>query len=156
MAALGDLLKSRFGNDLALKARVCADSERKSGRHRNYKAGNVTDGSKDTYWATDDGVETAVLTLAWKRIQKVHYVELMEYIPKGQRVKKFRIEVSADGRTWERVAADVETTTIGYKRIIPLNGSTSESFGDGYDVRKLRVVIEDSKACPLISKLSVY
>ena len=116
----------------------------------------MTDGDRDTYWATDDGVETAVLTLAWKRIQKVRYVELMEYIPKGQRVKEFRVEISVDGKTWERVAADVETTTIGYKRIIPLNGSTSESFGDGYDVRKLRVVIEDSKACPLISKLSVY
>ena len=156
LAVFGGLLKSRLGADLALKARVYADSERKPGRRRDYKAGNMTDGDAGTYWATDDGVKSAVVTLVWKRNCKVRYVELMEYIPKGQRVKKFRVEVSADGKTWERVASDVETTTIGYKRIIPLNGSTTDSYGEGYDVRKLRIVIEDSKACPLISKISVY
>lgn len=156
LAVFGELLKSRLGNDLALEARVYADSERKPGRCRDYRARNMTDGDAGTYWATDDGVESAVVTLAWKRSRKVRYVELMEYIPKGQRVKKFRVEVSSDGKTWERVASDVETTTIGYKRIIPLNGSTVDSYGEGYDVRKLRVVIEDSKACPLISKISVY
>ena len=48
------------------------------------------------------------------------------------------------------------TTTIGYKRIIPLNGSTDDSYGNGYKVRSLRVTILDSRACPLISNINVY
>ena len=44
-------------------------------------------------------------------------VMLQEEIAKGQRVERFRIEVSDDGRTWETAA---EGTTIGYKRIVRL------------------------------------
>ena len=80
----------------------------------------------------------------------------MEYIAKGQRVKKFTIETTQDGVTWTRRATGVETTTIGYKRIVPLNSSTSNSYGNGFDVMGVRIKIEDSRACPLISKVSVY
>jgi alpha-L-fucosidase len=80
----------------------------------------------------------------------------MEFIAKGQRISKFHIETSADGTTWTRRAANVETTTVGYKRIIPLNGNTVASYDDGYTAKALRIVIEDSKACPLISKVAVY
>jgi alpha-L-fucosidase len=79
----------------------------------------------------------------------------MEYIAKGQRVRRFHIETSDDGTTWTRRASNVETTTIGYKRIIPLNGAT-DNYGDGFKVKAVRIVIDDSKACPLISKLAVY
>ena len=156
LAALGGLLRFRFGHDLAPKARITADCERRPGVSRDYKVGNMTDDDASTYWATDDGLEKAVITLTWKRKQIVRYVELMEFIAKGQRVRRFRVEISADGKVWTPVARDVETTTIGYKRIIPLNGSTSDSYGEGYEAVKLRIVIEDSKACPLISKISVY
>ena len=117
---------------------------------------NMTDGNKDTYWATNDGTVTATITLTWDEAQTVRYVELMEYIAKGQRVKKFHIETSEDGNTWTRRASNVETTTVGYKRIIPLHGNTANSYGAGFNVKGVRVVIEDSKACPLISKVSVY
>ena len=50
----------------------------------------------------------------------------------------------------------METTTVGYKRIVPLNGSTAASYGEGFKAKALRIVIEDSKACPLISKVAVY
>ena len=81
---------------------------------------------------------------------------MMEYIRKGQRVKKFRIETSADGTTWTRRGGNIQTTTIGYKRIIPLNGSTSASYGNGIRAKYLRIVIEDSKACPLLHTVSIY
>jgi alpha-L-fucosidase len=50
----------------------------------------------------------------------------------------------------------MQTTTVGYKRIIPLNGSTASSYGNGYNAKKLRITIEDSRACPLLSNLNVY
>ena len=80
----------------------------------------------------------------------------MEYIAKGQRVSKFHIETSEDGSTWIPRATNVETTTIGYKRIVPLNGNTAASYDEGYTAKAMRIIIEDSKACPLISKVAVY
>ena len=116
----------------------------------------MTDNDKETYWATNDGEVSDTITLTWDKKQTVRYVELMEYIAKGQRVRKFHIETSTDGTAWTRRATNVETTTVGYKRIVPLNGSTSSSYGEGYNVKALRIVIEDSKACPLISRVAVY
>lgn len=156
LVGMGDLIKSRLSNDLALTASIEASATRASGATRNYGIANMVDGDKNTYWATDDGVVEATITLTWDEIQTVRYVELMEYIAKGQRVKKFSIETTEDGVTWTRRATNVETTTVGYKRIIPLNGSTANSYGAGYKVKGLRINILDSKACPLISKLSVY
>ncbi|MBQ2434763.1 MAG: alpha-L-fucosidase [Bacteroidaceae bacterium] len=152
----GNLIKQRLGKDLAAKARVSTNYVRKAGKKRHYKATNMTDNKKDTYWATNDGQLSDVITLTWKKPQTVRYVELMEYIAKGQRIRKFYIETSPDGVTWTRRADNVETTTVGYKRIIPLNGNTQASYGDGFEVKALRIVIEDSKACPLISRVAVY
>ena len=152
----GRLIRERLGAyDLAQKAKIKTDAVRKPGRNRNYKPANMTDGKYDTYWATDDGVKTSAIELTWKQPQTVRYVDLMEYVPKGQRIRKFHIEVTEDGRIWKRVAEKIETTTVGYRRIVPLEGDT-DAYNDGLEVKSLRVVIDDSKACPLITKLAVY
>jgi alpha-L-fucosidase len=79
----------------------------------------------------------------------------MEYVPKGQRIRRFHIEVTEDGHNWKKVAEEIETTTIGYRRIVPVKGNTKE-YNDGILVKGLRLVIDDSKACPVITKLAVY
>ncbi len=153
---LGQLLKARLGNDLAPAAHVEVSETRTAGAARNYEAANLTDGDKDTYWATNDGTTSATITLTWDEPQTVHFVALQEYIKLGQRVKAFKVETSADGQTgWTERGGSIQTTTIGYKRILPLNGSTS-SYGSGYSVKGVRITIEDSKACPLLHTLSVY
>lgn len=81
---------------------------------------------------------------------------MMEYIRKGQRVKSFKIETSEDGSTWTPRATSIAQTTMGYKRIIPLNGSTSNSYGTGFKAKALRITINDSRACPLLHTVSVY
>ena len=53
------------------------------------------------------------------------------------------------------MASEIPTTTVGYKRIIPLNGSTDE-YGDGFDCRAVRITINDAKACPLLHTVSVF
>ena len=156
LTGMGQLVADRLGTDLAQTATVAADKVRQGGATRNYVAANMTDGDNETYWATADGETTATITLTWEAGQTVRYVELMEYIAKGQRVRKFHIETSADGIEWTRRATEVETTTVGYKRIVPLNGSTAASYGEGFKAKAVRIVIEDSKACPLISKVAVY
>ena len=156
LIGMGDLISQRLTKDLASKATIKASNIRKAGKSRNYITKNMTDGNKDTYWATDDAHTSGTITLTWKKPQTIHYVELMEPIALGQRVKAFHIESTTDGHTWERLAGGITTTTIGYKRIIPLNGSTASSYDHGVTVKALRIVIDDSKACPLISKVAVY
>lgn len=150
---LGEKLRTRFGTDLAKTATVTANVTRTGG---NYAASNLIDGDKNTYWATNDGQKAATITLTWDQPQNVHYVTLQEYIRKGQRVKGFTIETTADGTTWTQRASNIQTTTIGYKRIIPLNGSTSNSYDDGFNVKGIRIKITDSRACPLLHTVSVY
>lgn len=152
----GDLLKQRLGKDLAPTATITATDVRTKGEKRNYEAKNMTDNNKDTYWAANDGVKNATITLTWKKPQTIHYVSLMEYIKLGQRIKKFYIETSEDGTTFTKRASNVETTTVGYKRIIPLNGSTKNSYSEGYKAKAVRIVIEDAKACPTLHTVQVF
>ena len=157
LANQGQLLETRLKNDLARQATVTASTTRTSVSDAlTFDAAHLNDGDKTSYWATDDEVTTATITLTWDTPQTVHYVSLMEYIAKGQRVKGFTIETSDDGNTWTRRAANVGTTTIGYKRIVPLNGSTAASYDAGYTVKALRINITDSRACPLLHTISVY
>ena len=156
LKGMGDLIKARLGNDLAKNATIEVSETRTAGAARNYEAANLIDGNKDTYWATNDGTTSATITLTWDTPQTIRYVELMEYIAKGQRVKGFKIETSTNGTSWTQRATNVQTTTVGYKRIIPLNGSTSSSYGNGYEAKALRITISDSRACPLLSKIGVY
>lgn len=150
----GDLLNQRLGTDLAKNAIVTASETRKPGVSRNYDVSNIVDDNTDTYWATDDEVIDSYLTFTFPEKTNVHLVSLMEYIRKGQRVKDFEIETTTDNVNWEKIPYD-KTTTIGYKRIVPLNGSTTE-YGDGMDIVGLRIHIKDAKASPLIHTVSIY
>ena len=151
----GNLLQQRLGTDLALSARATASDTRTAGAARTYDASNLIDGDKDTYWAPSDSGIQSVITLEWDKSQNIHYVALQEYIRKGPRIKDFTIETSTDGVNFTRMASEIPTTTVGYKRIIPLNGSTDE-YGDGFDCRAVRITINDAKACPLLHTVSVF
>lgn len=151
----GERLEERLGTDLALKATATADKQRANGVTKTYDASNVNDGDTETYWAPEDGDATGVITLTWDEPVLAHYVALSEYFRKGQRVKSFTIEITEDGTTWERIASSVTTTTVGYKRIIPFSGSTT-NYGSGKTIYGLRINFLDGKDCPLIHTVSVY
>lgn len=151
---LGDLITNRLTNDKAKTAKsITASATRSAGATRNYSINNVTDDNKDTYWATDNNDLSASITLEWDEEQSLYYVMLMEYIKLGQRVKKFTIETSLDGDSWTKRASGT-TTTIGYKRIVPLNGSTSTY--SAVKAKYLRITIDDARGCPTLHTLSVF
>ena len=169
LASLGQLLHERLAvpveglnapaTDYAKTATIEIDDVRTCSTDANrYAASKLTDGNKDTYWGTNDGDFDATITLTWSTPQTLRYLVMQEPIKLGQRIKDFKIEYSADGNTWTELctASDNMTTTVGYKRIVPLNGSTGNSYGSGYSARKLRITILDSRACPLLSNLNVY
>ncbi|MDE6146002.1 MAG: hypothetical protein K2F96_06970 [Muribaculaceae bacterium] len=72
----------------------------------------------------------------------------------GQRIKEFEVETSTDGFTWIPFTG-MQTTTVGYKRILALSGSTS-NYGDGQDLKAIRIHIRDAKACPTLHTISIY
>lgn len=156
MKELGQMMKTRLGNDLARTAKVMATEERTNGSKTTYVATNVIDDNKNTYWATNDGTTSATLTFTWDEAKDIRYVSMMEFIRLGQRVKSFTIETSEDGQTFTKRGGNIKTTTIGYKRIIPLNGSTSNSYANPVRAKVVKITINDAKACPLLHTVSIY
>jgi alpha-L-fucosidase len=135
------LLDSVFAKNLALNAKVTASSFR--GNDEKFGASNLTDGNKETYWATDDGMDTASFEIQLPAKLTVRYIVLQEYIQLGQRVSEFAVESFTNGQ-WQQVAAG---TTIGHKRILKI---------DPVETDKLRVGINAAKACPVISNVEAY
>jgi alpha-L-fucosidase len=144
--------ESTAAKDLAKTATIEVSETRTGGK---YEATNLTDGDKETYWGTNDDTREATITLSWDEAQTVRYLVLQEPIKLGQRIKDFKIEYN-DGEKWTELCPSLKTTTVGYKRIVPLNGSTSNSHGKGYQAKQLRITILDSRACPLLSNLNIY
>jgi alpha-L-fucosidase len=135
------MLDKEFNTNLAAGAK--ADASNFRAKSKTYSPANLTDGNKDTYWATDDNVTAANVVVNLGGKKSVKYVVLQEYVKLGQRVKKFTVEVNKDNN-WVKVA---EATTIGYKRILKIDPVLTD---------KIRVTISDSKACPVLSNVSVY
>jgi alpha-L-fucosidase len=138
---LAGAVKADFANNLALGKRVTATNIR--GNSRKYKAGNVTDGDSDTYWATDDNIIESSLEINFRQPTEMNRFMVQEDIRLGQRIKKFKLEALVEGE-WQLIASE---TTIGRKRILRFPNVTAT---------KLRLSIEDAKASPVISNIEVF
>ncbi len=87
------ILDGTFANDLAQAAKVSASNVRGGGSDGRFLPRNVIDNQRETYWATDDGVRTPDLVLDLKRDTAFNVVRLREYLPLGQRVEAFGIDI---------------------------------------------------------------
>ena len=135
------ILDSVFQKDYAKESKIMADALR--GTNPTYAPANMIDGNADTYWAVDDGVTQASFEIDLAATQTLNYLVLQEYIPLGQRVQAFDVSVwQNDG--WKKVASE---TTIGYKRILSL---------EGVKTSKIKVAITAALGCPVISNVEVY
>lgn len=137
------LIQRELGNNLVAGMKPKVSNERGG----QFTAQALTDGSWDTYWATGDGVTSADITFTFKKARKMNRIMLQEYIPLGQRVKKFAVEWLDKNGTWKAVEQGEETTTIGYKRL--LRFLTVETKG-------LRVHILDSRGPICMNNIGVY
>lgn len=137
------LIQRELGNNLVAGMKPKVSNERGG----QFTAQALTDGSWNTYWATSDGVTSADITFTFKKAQKMNRIMLQEYIPLGQRVKKFAVEWLDKNGTWKAVEQGEETTTIGYKRL--LRFLTVETKG-------LRVRILDSRGPICMNNMGVY
>ena len=137
------LVAAELSNNLLKKASIKASNVRDK---KLFGTQNLMDGNYDTYWATEDGVTTATLEIAMKGKQKMNRLMLQEYIPLGQRVKKFNIDYFANGQ-WQPLKIKEATTTIGYKRLLRFQTITTN---------KLRIHFEEARGPLCINGLGAY
>lgn len=119
IAVLRDLrrvLDETFEEDLAAGRPVTSDQHRLG--HPKFSPGNLTDDDPESYWAADEGVQSAVLEIDFGEVVYFDRIVLQEPIRFGQRISEFVIEAIIDG-VWREVA---KGTTIGYKRILRISG----------------------------------
>lgn len=130
-----------FASNLARGAVATADNVR--GKADRFAAARTVDGDLETYWATDDGLNAGALELDLGEARQFNVISVSENIALGQRICRFRIEVH-DGGGWRPLCAG---ETIGYKRLIRVPNAKAQ---------RLRLVIEESLACPTVSEVGLY
>ncbi len=114
-------------------------------RGRKFAIKNILDDNYDSYWAIDDEITQASFTLEFAEAQSFNRVLIQEYIPLGQRVEAFSVEILDENGEWIKIANE---TTIGYKRIVLLEHIVS--------TKAVRINIEKSLACPIINNFGLY
>ena len=144
-----ELIEKTFSNDLTKNAEITADTYR--GNDPKFRPQNILDHNPETYWATDDSINGGIIELKFPEPTLMNRFLVEEFIPLGQRVKKFSLEALVDDQ-WIPLKDELAEngdglTTIGHKRII--------CFPE-IEATKLKFTIEDSKASPLISGISVF
>ena len=130
-----------FAENLALNATPSASNTR--GDDPQFAATNLFDGSHESYWATDDGETTPELALAFSAPTEFSIVELREYLPLGQRVNRFAVDIEHEG-SWKPWC---EAESIGSRRLIR---------GEVATASLVRLRILDSAVCPALSAFGLY
>ena len=132
-------LDETFDVNLAKGAKAVASNT----RGNDYLASNILDEYNDSYWATDDEVIESELVINFSKETTFNRLVLQEYIPLGQRIKAFKVEVKEEDG-YKEIANE---TTIGYKRILRLPQVTTS---------QLKITFTDAKGSPTISNVEVY
>lgn len=138
-----ETLDRHFANDLAKKAKVTADKY----RGRGYEAKNVIDGDWDSYWTLADQDTTGVLELTFAQPTELNTLMLQEYIPLGQRVFGFSVEYKQQDGTFAPINTTDKMTTIGYKRLIRFENTTTD---------QIRISFDKGRGIPCINTISAY
>lgn len=132
-------LDSIFSHDLAQYARVTVSSR----RSRAFPPSNVTDTHYHRYWTVSDTCLTPTITLTFDHPATFNRIMLQEYIPLGQRVAQFEVDILHDGQ-WQPLC---QATTIGYKRILLTTQTTTTA---------LRIRFVKCLACPVINRIALF
>ena len=93
----------------------------------------------------DDGQVAGNAVIELGKPTTFDLILLQEYIELGQRVSEYHIDVwDTEQEQWKEL---IKGTTIGYKWILRVPETTTE---------KVRLVIDNARACPAISSLELY
>jgi alpha-L-fucosidase len=143
LAEFGRRIHVIFSTNLAKGAQATASNIR--GHDDTYAAANALEGASkfNHYWAADDGVKDADLTLSFGEARGFSVISLREPVQLGQRIDGWSLEYWRDGR-WQEFARGVG---IGARRLWRGPLITAE---------KIRLRITNASASPAISEFGVY
>ena len=138
---LGEFIKDTFNDNLADIAEL--QTIPKKDIHGN--SGDVlrTD-HYDRVFENAAGNRELTIQMRWKEKNMLSYLVLKEAIPYSQRVEKFSVWYAAAEGKKEKLT---EATTIGYKKIVDLQGIETDL---------LEIRIEDARVAPVLSFVGVY
>ncbi|MGQ7867922.1 alpha-L-fucosidase [Sunxiuqinia sp. sy24] len=130
-----------FAVNLAENATLTASDHR--GGQAEFAADRCVDESTESYWATNDSIQQATLTIDFGQETTLNRLLLQEYIRLGQRVCAFTVEYEDNGN----YKPLTQGTTIGYKRILRFDDVTTS---------RLRLTLETEAPCLTLSNLGIY
>lgn len=131
-----------FSNDIASKSRVSASSTR-GGDASPFHPEQVLADDLEVYWAPEEGVTSAYLTLDLGSNKTFNVIKLQEAVHLGQRVRRYHVDVMQNGE-WEEVVAG---TTIGYKKLDRFQQTQGQL---------VRLYIDEARASPLVASVGLY
>lgn len=132
---IGEYLRETYKVNLLENATLKVDSHQDG-----YSIDNIREDHYESYFRTENGVTTAVITAEWDQSVLIKSIVLKENITLSQRIERFVVE----DQNGEVV---YNGTVVGHKRIIPLNNLKTD---------KITIRITDSRVCPTLSFIGVY
>ncbi|RDX81941.1 Alpha-L-fucosidase 1, partial [Mucuna pruriens] len=139
-----ELRRSIFSHNLAINALIIASSIRGGIEESRFSPYNVLEQGIHTYWAPGENQSEWILYINLQELVSFNVLQLQEPIHMGQRVIEFHLEALSQDGAWMRV---VNSTTIGYRRLLLFPKLKSQY---------LKLVVDKSRADPLISYLGIY
>lgn len=132
------LLDELYSRNFASGAQAAASSS-----SNGYEAKWVLDRRRVTYWAASPKDDHPSVTLKLPEASTFDVVRLAEPVQLGQRIRKFRVDVRENGRfvKW------VEGSSVGARAILKGKPVTTD---------EVRVVLEDCRAVPALSEVSLW
>ena len=138
LAGFRALLNELYSRNFASGAR--ADS---SSSWKGHGPEQVLDRKRATYWAAAPEDKNPCLALKLPEPAAFDVIRLAEPVQLGQRVSKFRVEVSENGR-WSKWT---EGSSIGARVLLKGRPVTAD---------EVRVVLEESRAVPALCEVSLW
>lgn len=136
---LKKVIDEDFKTELAFGSNIEASSE----FHEHTSAKKAIDQSEDTFWKPQKQDKEPVLLISFKEEKEFNRVVAQEFIAKGQRISKYKIQANIRG-IWQDIYSG---QTIGYKTIMKFNPVKAS---------QVRLIVEESLATPLLSNIEVY
>lgn len=141
LVKFGRLIQQLYSINYANGAKVSASNVR--GNADEYSPKKVLDNDRYSYWATDDNVRSAELTLTLRKPATFNVIKLRENIKLGHRVNEWAVDIMENG-VWREYAKGV---AIGASRLIR---------GKKITTAKVRLRIINADANPCISEVGLY
>ncbi|KAL0460151.1 UNVERIFIED_CONTAM: Alpha-L-fucosidase 1 [Sesamum latifolium] len=139
-----EIRSSIFSHNLAKSASISTSSTRGSPSDPRYDSHNILEDSIYSYWAPDEILSDWILYLDFQEVITFNVLLVQEPIQMGQRIIEFHLDFLNENGEWELVT---KGSTVGYKRLLKFHSVKASH---------LRLVVDKSRADPLISYLGIY